>query len=469
MACDPSALPILIVDDEETVIRGLSRMLQVAGFDSLIGVRHGREVTEILKKQEVGVVLLDLTMPDLPGQQILVQIHEKHPALPVIIVTGDDTLSTAVECMKTGAADYLVKPVHSGALVAAVTQALDRRGLIKQHKGVGLEPSGEPRPAAVFSKILTQNARMKSIFEYMRAVAPTERPVLITGETGVGKELIAEALHGLSGRQGRYIPINIASFDETMFSDTLFGHRKGAFTGAAQAQEGLVAAAAGGTLFLDEIGELSQICQVKLLRLLESGEYLPLGSSALKRSKARIVIATNRNLERAVESGGFRKDLYYRLRTHHVHVPPLRERLDDLPVLVGHFVPRAAGELGKEEPEVPPEVLRLLERYSFPGNIRELESMIYEAVSSNHSPALQPGLFRAQIDAVGPRITARGGEEQTCFPGGLPTISQLTEQLIEEALQRAHGNQTKAAKLLGITQQALSSRLRRRNRHSSSR
>ena len=459
--CYPLA-PVVLADDNPSVLRGLGRTLKAAGIDNLVDLQDSRTVMQALGEQEAAVLLLDLNMPNMSGEQLLPLIRSRYPDLPVIVVTGNDAVATAVECIKLGAFDYLVKPPESTKLVTTVRRAIEMRELREEQRKLSSRfMSDELEKPEAFARIITQNARMKSVFRYMEAIAPTTRSALITGETGVGKELVAEALHLLSGRTGPYIPVNIASFDEAMLSGTLFGHRKGAFTGADQNQEGLVAAAAGGTLFLDEIGELNPNCQVKLLRLLESGEYLPLGSSAVKRSEARIVVATNRDLEQAIEAGTFRKDLYYRLRSHHIHIPPLRERLDDLPLLVDHLVRRAARELGRETPAVSPELLARLEAHPFPGNVRELESMLYEAISRDSTGTLLPSSLGERLATAEPelRIDCRGAI--IAFPQVLPTLRQVTDQLIEEALRRADGNQTRAARQIGITQQALSSRLRR--------
>ena len=454
--------PVVLVDDDPSALKGLCRTLKAAGIGNLVDLQDSRTVLQMLERREAAVLLLDLNMPHLSGEQLLPAIRSRHPDLPVIVVTGDDTVATAVECIKLGAFDYLVKPPESTKLVTTIRRAIEMRELQEEQRRLSSRfMSDELEQPEAFSRIVTRNARMRSIFRYMETIAPTTRPVLISGETGVGKELFAEALHRLSGRKGPHVPVNIASFDEAMLSGALFGHRKGAFTGADQGQEGLVAAAAQGTLFLDEIGELSPGCQVKLLRLLESGEYLPLGSSAVKRSEARIVVATNRDLERAVAAGGFRKDLYYRLRSHRIHIPPLRERRDDLPVLVDHLVRRAARELGRDAPAVPPELVARLEACAFPGNVRELEAILYDAVSRDGTGRLLPSSLGEEGEAPDLELRVEAGGRRIIFPQELPSVKQVTDQLIEEALRRSGGNQTRAARQIGITQQALSNRLKR--------
>ena len=245
--------------------------------------------------------------------------------------------------------------------------------------------------------MVTGNKKMRAIFQYVEVVAGTRQPIMITGETGVGKELVARAIHQLSGRKGDYVALNVAGLDDMMFSDTLFGHKKGAFTGADQAREGFIARAAGGTLFLDEIGDLNESSQIKLLRLLQEHEYYPVGSDIVSKSDARIVLATNRDLQKMIAAGKFRNDLYYRLCAHQIHIPPLRERLDDIPQLLDHFLATSAAMVNKKKPTPPPELAVLLSIYQFPGNMRELEALVFDAVARHASGILSMESFRAVI------------------------------------------------------------------------
>ena len=251
--------------------------------------------------------------------------------------------------------------------------------------------SAEPAHPEVFADIVTRDSSMLAIFKYAEAVAPTTLPVLITGETGVGKELIGRCIHAASGRSGSFVPVNVAGLDDTLFADTLFGHVKGAYTGADAAREGMVAKAGEGTLFLDEIGDLAPESQIKLLRLLQEREYYPLGTDRPRPASARFVFATNLDIAKAMGDGKFRKDLLYRLRSHHIRIPPLRERPSDLPVLLDHFFQKAAKVVGKDQPPVPRELLPLLGSYAFPGNIRELEGMVFDAVVRHQSHTLSLG------------------------------------------------------------------------------
>jgi DNA-binding NtrC family response regulator len=285
--------------------------------------------------------------------------------------------------------------------------------------------------------------------------------VLITGESGTGKELIAQALHALSRAGQSLVAVNVAGLDDSVFADTLFGHARGAFTGADAPRRGMVEAAGAGTLFLDEIGDLSLASQVKLLRLLQEGEYFPLGADQPRQSRARIVVATHQDLAGRQAAGSFRKDLFFRLRTHHLHIPPLRARKDDIPLLLDHFLEEAAGELGKKKPTPPRELPVLLAAYSFPGNVRELRAMVYDAVSAHQGGVLSMESFRRFIGAP-PSAAGDPAEGTSPFAAvaELPTLSGAVDLLVEEALRRAQGNQTIAARLLGISQPALSKRLK---------
>jgi transcriptional regulator with GAF, ATPase, and Fis domain len=317
-----------------------------------------------------------------------------------------------------------------------------------------------------FENIVTADPEMLAIFQYISSIAMTTEPVLITGETGVGKELIAKAIHERSGLKGRLVPVNTAGLDDTMFSDTLFGHSKGAYTGADKTRPGLIVRAEGGTLFLDEVGDLTPSSQVKLLRLLQEGEYMPLGQDEIKHTNVRIITVTNQDLWHLQKSGRFRKDLNFRLRTHHINVPPLRDRPGDLPLLVDFFLDKAASALSKKKPTVPKELVPLLQTYSFPGNIRELQAMLFDAVSRHTNRVLSLSSFKRHIFErhrdMGPTEHMEQQKPANLrFPKDLPTIKEATRLLVAEAMKRGGGNQSLAAKMLGITQQALSKRLKK--------
>ena len=376
-------------------------------------------------------------------------------------------IESAVNCIKLGAFDYFVKTVEEDRLVSGVLRAIRVLELERQNREMSSRMlSGELRHPAAFAGIVTTDRAMHAIFSYIEAVALSAEPLLILGESGVGKELIAKAAHTLSGCRGQLVSVNVAGLDDVVFADTLFGHVRGAFTGADQPRRGMIEEASDGTLFLDEIGDLSIASQVKLLRLLQEGEYFPLGSDRPKRLKARVVVATHQNLALRQENGSFRRDLYYRLCTHLVQVPPLRERKGDLPPLLDHFLEEAARALGKKKPTPPRELPQLLATYAFPGNVRELKALVYNAVSVHRDRVLSMDTFLKTIISPDMKQSAPAVSqaEKNLYAGleRLPTFGEAAELLVEEAMSRANGNQTIAARLLGISQPALSKRLKLR-------
>jgi DNA-binding NtrC family response regulator len=460
-------LPIVLVDDDPQFLLSSGVTLRAAGVSPVVTIEDSRQVMPYLEGREAGAVVIDLTMPRLSGAELLDRLKERFPGLPVIVMTGRNELEVAVECMKAGAFDYLVKPVERERFVSSIRRAREVRSLRDEVDSLKAHfLSGRVQNESAFAGIVTQSRKMLAAFQYVEAIAASRHPVLLTGETGTGKELIAGALHALSGRAGELVPVNVAGLDDAMFSDTLFGHRKGAYTGADQSREGLIARASGGTLFLDEIGDLSEISQVKLLRLLEERKYYPLGSDVPKESDARIVCATHRSLESSMKQGQFRRDLYYRLSAHRVQLPPLRERKEDIPPLVEAFLDEAAQAEGKRRPTPPAELYTLLSTYDFPGNVRELRMLVFDAVLRHKGGILSLDSFR---NATGVRNAPGAPGDQGAAPVGatslfqavprLPSLKEVEEQLVAEALSRAKQNQGIAASLLGITRQALNKRL----------
>ena len=459
------SLPVLMVDDEAQALDSFETALLLASINNIIRCQDSRDVMPLVSSQEIEVMLLDLSMPHISGEELLSLVTKDFPEVPVIIITGSNDVETAVACMKSGAFDYMVKPVEKSRLISGVKRAIELRELQRENRLLKARVlSGEMEHPEAFSEIITDSEAMRSIFQYIEAISNTSQPVLITGETGVGKELVARAIHQLSNRKGDFVPVNVAGLDDNIFADTLFGHKKGAFTGADQPRSGLIEQASGGTLFLDEIGDLSSASQVKLLRLLQDGEFFPLGSDIVKHSDARVVVATNQNLQTLQGLGKFRKDLYYRLRAHHIHIPPLRDRYEDLPVLVNHFLEKASKALGKEKPAPPAELSSLLSTYLFPGNVRELESMIFDAVTSCKKERLPLEPFRSHI-RQDESVAKTGGTGQldaaSTLKEKMESISQMTEKrMIIDALNKTHQNRTKAAQLLGISRRTLQNKIK---------
>lgn len=461
-------LPVIIVDDEPQVLNSYDMALRYGGVDNIITCQDSRKVLSLLAEQESEVLVLDLLMPHLHGEKLLGYVRRDFPHIPVIVVTGVDDAETAVRCMRTGAFDYLIKPIDNARLVTTVGRAIAFQELTRENRSLkqNLLHKELKHPEA-FSEIITRDEAMRSIFLYVEAIATTLKPVLITGETGVGKELIARAIHRLSNRPEPFLAANVAGLDDNLFSDTLFGHSKGAFSGADQPRKGLVEKASGGTLSLDEIGDLSLISQMKLLRFLQENDYLPLGEDDPRQGNVRIIATTNRNIYALQESGKFRKDLYYRLRTHQILIPPLRDRGADLPILLNHFLEKAASALDKKKPTPPPELLDLLATYHFPGNVRELGGMVFDAVSQHGSGMLGMDVFKTHIAPSGLQSQENAGVPDSktgravLFSDRLPSIKEVTLLLINEALKRSKGNISIAAGLLGISHQALRKRLKR--------
>jgi DNA-binding NtrC family response regulator len=365
--------------------------------------------------------------------------------------------------MRNGAHDVFSRPVDEHRFLLTLIRALERK-ILMEALNLPMEINSDLMEPDAFNEIVSKDPQMKVIFHYMERVAKSRHPVLITGETGVGKELIARALYKLSGREP-FVSVNIASVDDLVFSDTLFGHRKGAFTGADTARDGLLAKAGDGILFLDEIGDLPNISQVKLLGLIQDSLYYPLGSDVQSRSDAKLVMATNVDIENHIREGKFRKDLYYRIRTHHVHVPPLRERLGDIPALVYHFADQAAKSLGKKTPVILPELITLLSCYDYPGNVRELQAMINDAVAQHKRGALSMGTFQDKIRLsrnnrkATLNKTPDDGEGLKVNFSKFPTLKEWEDYLVRMAVEKSNNNQGIAADLLGISRQALNKRL----------
>ncbi len=463
-------LPLILVDDEATVLHSSQLLLTGAGIKPILTVEDSRDLFPLLEQQAVGAIVLDLFMPHLSGIDMLPEIIKTYPEVPVIVMTAAHDVETAVSCMKHGAFDYLVKPVEESRLVSSVKRALEMRSL-RRHVNVLKEYllSDKLDHKQAFSAFDTISKKMHSIFQYAEAIANSSEPVLITGETGVGKEILAEAIHQLSSRKGSLMPVNIAGLDDALFSDTLFGHKRGAYTGATKDREGFVSQAAGGTLFLDEIGDLAPESQVKLLRLIQEKRYYQLGSDIAKNCDVRIICATNRDLHQRMADDMFRSDLYFRLSVHQIELPALRERKEDLPLLVGKFVETASLSMGKDVPATPPELYDLLGVYQFAGNIRELRALVYDAVAAHRSgPVISLERFKKAVEKQQQTQQTKPSDTETAendrwilIPGKFPTLTQAETYLTREALLRANGNQGVAAILLGISRPALNRRLAR--------
>ncbi|MBN2656063.1 MAG: sigma-54-dependent Fis family transcriptional regulator [Spirochaetales bacterium] len=455
---------IIVIDDDRPILVNLEMVLLSDGFESVKTFLSGIEGLEYIRTGKGDVVLLDLNLPEISGLEILKTIKKERPLLPVIIITGQSDVATAVEIMKNGAFDYLAKPNDIGRVSVSVQNALKMGELRSSFNLLKRQffKDDLDRPEA-FSSIITENPAMYKIFHYMEAIRHTSQPVLITGETGVGKELFARAFHTLCGCEGEFIPLDVSFHDNIMLTDALFGHIKGAYTGAEDPRGGLVKAAKGGALFLDEIGDLSLEAQSVLLRFIQEREFRQGGDDRLQYSDARIILATNRDLQAMVYEGKFRKDLYYRLETHNINIPPLRKRFGDIVLLAEHFVSLSCKDLSMAVPKISAGFIKALEGYSFPGNVRELQNMIHHAVTMSGDELL--------VDSLADRIAVSfnsdhnvPGDSYGIFDGeDFPTLKEAEERLVQEALKRTDNHQGRAAELLGISRQALNKRIRIRS------
>jgi len=461
---------IVLVDDELTELEAYSFLLESMGVQNITTINDSRRVLDALGHIPSPIVFLDLNMPRVSGLEVLQEIKAKLPQVPVIICTANSEIETAVECLKLGAHDYLVKPINLNTFGSALRTALEidsLRNEVLSLKGISFSDVASNHSA--FDNIITRSGLMREVFNYIEAVAPSGQPVLILGETGSGKELLARAVHQVSALPGEFVAVDVSGLDDALFSDTLFGHEKGAYTGAGGVRSGLLEQAKNGTIFLDEIGDLHEVSQMKLLRLLQEGIYYPLGSDKPKRCRARIVTATNKTL--ASLSGlneNFRRDLYYRLSTHLIKVPPLRERKEDISLLAEQLITEAATSMKKIPPRLSKRALQLLENYDFPGNIRELKTYLYDAVARTGSTVIADQVIEERLNIYVPaRPTEKPGTMllEAVF-GKIPTLEELVEFAIDQALDYTGNNQSQAARLLGLSKQALNKRLKKRQQDS---
>jgi two-component system response regulator PilR (NtrC family) len=438
---------VLVVDDEQSMRELLGIMLRQAGYD-VMQADGGEAAIQTLKANDAfDLVITDLRMRKVDGLAVLKAAKEHSPRTVVLVVTAFASTDTAVEAMKLGAYDYVTKPFKVDELRLTIANALERKRLQDENR----ELKRQLRTERGFDSFVGKSARMLEIFQTIRKTADSGSTVMITGESGTGKELVARALHQESSRRSApFISVNCGAIPETLMESELFGHVKGAFTGAVHSTEGLFAAADGGTLFLDEITEIPQSVQVKLLRAIQEREFRRVGDTRDTKVDVRLIAASNRDLAKAVSEGILREDLYYRLNVIPIHLPPLRERSEDIPVLVAHFVARIAKDVGKPVRGISPDALGVLERYHWPGNIRELENVIERAIVLGSGEQIS-------LEALPPHLTAPRGTSD--FPVGIPGSGLDLEQLLSDvelryirlALERAGGLQVRAAELLKLS------------------
>ena len=438
---------VLIIDDEKNIREGLAAALEMEGYTVALAA-DGKQGLARMVKGDIDLVITDLRMPEVSGEQVLAKVAAENPGVPVIVLTGHGSIDSAVEAMRNGAYDFLTKPLNLDQLILIVKRALESRELAIKHREL-LEQLNSRKS---FESIIGKSAEMQKIFATVRKAADSKVSVLITGESGVGKELIANALHNLSPRRDKpLIKVHCAALSENLLESELFGHEKGAFTGAVARKRGRFELAAGGTIFLDEIGEIDQNVQIKILRVLQDKRFERVGGEETIEVDVRVIAATNRDLEKEIADGRFREDLYYRLNVVHIHVPPLRERRDDIPLLIASFLQEFAKENGKNIEGIDARARSALYKFDWPGNIRQLRNCLESAVVMCSSSVIT-------LEDLPPSIAGSGEDALISIPAGIP-MEEAEKILIQQNLAINKGNKSKTADILGIGRKTLHRKL----------
>jgi DNA-binding NtrC family response regulator len=440
---------ILIVEDEAKMRRLLELNLGEDGFTTF-SAEDAETGLKLLRQNPVDLVLTDLKLPGMNGLEFLQAVKRQNAALPVVVMTAFGSVETAVDAMKAGASDYVLKPFSLAEMRMVIHKELDVRDLREENRSLR-EALGKRYS---HPNIVARSPKMQEVLATVERVGPTNATVLLGGESGVGKDLVARAIHEKSRRaNGPFLKINSTAIPENLLESELFGFEKGAFTGAVAAKPGKFELADKGTLFLDEIGDVPPAIQVKLLRVLQEREFERLGGTKTIKVDVRLIAATNRDLREALEQGTFREDLYYRLNVVPIDIAPLRERREDIPDLVNLFISRFAGESGKVIEGISPQAMQILVNYHWPGNVRELQNIVERASALSKGP---------QLEASDIHIDVRPSKSGNGAPGFLPegmTLEQWEDEMVQEALRRASGNKSQAARLLGLSRNALRYRL----------
>jgi DNA-binding NtrC family response regulator len=441
---------VLVVEDEELVRAIVARLLQDAGY-RVAAAASAEEALEKFAAEDVAVTLTDVRLPGMDGLALLDRIKDVDSEALVVVMTAYSSVDSAIAALRKGAFDYVTKPFVNEDLVQSVKNAIRQRELFRENRALRRELNRRYS----FANIIGASESLQAVFRLIEKVAATNTNILIQGESGTGKELVARAIHHNSLRADRpFVAINCGALPETLLESELFGHTKGAFTGATTNKPGLFRAAEGGTIFLDEIGEITPAMQVKLLRAVQEREVMPVGACAPVAFDARIICATNRDLEREVAEGRFREDLYYRLNVIEIHLPPLRERREDIPLLVRHFITRTAREQGQAEKTIAPEAMAALINYKWHGNVRELQNAIERAFTLSGETI--------DLASLPPRVRETNGTFEIRDPDGLrPTLSEIERRYILETLAAVNQDKTRAANILGIDLSTLYRKLKR--------
>ncbi|MBD3669832.1 MAG: sigma-54-dependent Fis family transcriptional regulator [Gammaproteobacteria bacterium] len=445
------AAEILLVDDEAIALANLQHVLEGEGH-TVTAVDSGEAAIEAIGQGSFDLVLTDLRMPGVDGMEVLRASRARNPQCPVILVSGQATVDSAVEAMREGAFHYLTKPFRLDEVRHMVAEALELHGLRKENTRLRqLLDEGDDTP-----RFLTQDPSTQRLLETARLVARSDSNIVISGESGTGKELLARFIHQHSGRvQAPFVAVNCGAFSEELLTNELFGHAKGAYTGAGEARPGLIESADGGTLFLDEFTEMSPSMQVKLLRVIQEGELRRLGENQDRRVNVRYLAASNRDLQQAVANGSLRQDLYFRLNVVHLELKPLRERRDDIPLLAHYFLKRHAAAMGREHLEISARAVAALVRHDFPGNVRELSNLIERGVALCDGKRLDLAQLPNDLQRY------QGGVTLETEPTQLPTLEQQERDYIDWVLQKTGGNRTRAAAILGIDRVSLWRKLKK--------
>ena len=431
-------MKILIVDDEDISLNSVRRLLRWRGIRDVETCDKGKDAIARIRETDFDIVLLDLLMPEVDGLQVLEAAKPFRPHTEFIILTAVDDIPTTVKAVRLGAYDYLVKPVDNDLLFLAIERAYERRGLLIGMSAPARDPHSKVPEA--FAEIVTRSPGMRSLLSYAQVMAGSGNPVMITGESGTGKELAARGIHRAGpAPKGPFIAVNVSAIPAPMFESQFFGHAKGAFTGAESPYRGYFEQADGGTLFLDEIGELPLPLQSKLLRVLEEKSFFPLGSTKPIRVDVRVISASNKNLDQSCQEGSFRLDLLYRLKSVHIHLPPLRDRTEDIPLLAMHFLKQAAERHGRSAREFHPEAMDILCSRPYPGNIRELAQIVENAV------------LLADAELVYSRHLGEQPPRPSPSARRLCTLKENDDAHVAYVLDHARGDRKEAARILGIT------------------
>jgi len=445
---------ILLIDDEPAQILSIQSFLKRRDYQ-VVSANSGTEGLALFKKGNINLVFTDFRMPDMNGLQVVQEIAKINPEIPVVVLTAYSDSEDAVQVMKEGAFDYLSKPIDLDELELLVQKAKERSYLISENKLLRTQLEERYK----FDAVISQSGEMEEVLNTAGRAAKSRATVLIRGESGTGKELIAKAVHFASSRKDKpMITVNCAALTETLLESELFGHEKGSFTGASAKRIGRFEQADGGTLFIDEIGDIPLQTQVKLLRALQFGEFQRVGGTETIKVDVRIITATNRNLEEMIQQGSFREDLFYRINVVAIHIPPLRERKSDIPLLISHFIEKYARENEKDISEISREAQDYLMRYRFPGNIRELENIIERAVVMSRDTLITTSDLPAGLSVTRETVILDPVDFSHSFT---EKVAAFETAMIEEALDVKKGNQSQAAKMMGISERHLRSRMQK--------